>query len=141
MSDGLFGGRHHRVISRNNDDGNIGNLSTTGTHGRKSLMAWCIEECNLTTILQFHVVGTDVLGDTTSLTSNHVCVTDMVEQRSLTMINMSHHRYNRGASHEIVLIVFLLSNSVLNLCTDVFGSKTELLSYNIDSLSIEALID
>ena len=80
MGDSLLGGRHHRVVGSDDDDGDIRHLSTTGTHGREGLVTWGVEERNLTTILQFHVIGTDMLRDTTSLTGNHVRVTDEVEQ-------------------------------------------------------------
>ena len=70
MSDSLLGGRHHRVVGCDDDDGDICNLSTTGTHSSKGLVTRGIQEGNLSTILQFHVVSTDVLGNTTSLTSN-----------------------------------------------------------------------
>ena len=80
MGDSLLGGRHHRVVGSDDDDGDIRHLSTTGTHSGEGLMTRGVEERNLTTILQFHVIGTDMLRDTTSLTSNHVRVTDEVEQ-------------------------------------------------------------
>ena len=80
MSDGLLRGRHNAVVGSNNDDGDICYLSTTGTHSRECLVTRSIQERNAMTILQLHIVSTDVLGDTTSLTSNHVGVADMVEQ-------------------------------------------------------------
>ena len=39
-----------------------------------------VEEGDPAAILQFHVVGTDVLGDASSFTGNNVRVTDEVEQ-------------------------------------------------------------
>ena len=80
MSDSLLSSRHHSIVGSDDDDCDIGNLSTTGTHGGKRLVTRSIKECDATTILQAHVVSTDVLGDTTSLTSNYISVADMVEQ-------------------------------------------------------------
>ena len=82
-----------------------------------------------------------MLGDTTSLTGNHIGIADMVEQTGLTMVNMSHHGNDRCTSYQVVLIIFLLGNSVLYLCTDIFGLKAELISHDINSLSIQTLVD
>ncbi len=100
-----------------------------------------VEERDLTTILQLHIVGTDVLGDTTGLTGNHVGIADKVEQRGFTMVYMTHHRHYRGAVYEIVLIVLLLSDGILHLGTDILGSESELFGDDIDGLGIQALVD
>ena len=114
MSNSLFGGRHNAVVGSNNDDGDIRYLSTTGTHSREGLVARGIEERDAMTILQLHIVSTDVLSDTTSLTSNDVGIADMVKQRSFTVVDMTHHRYNRSTADQIVLIILLLSNGILH---------------------------
>ena len=80
MVDGFLCLRHHVVVSSHNDDGNIRSFGTTGTHGGKRLVARSIEECNLTSVVQRHVVGTNVLCDTTRFTGNHIRLTDIVEQ-------------------------------------------------------------
>ena len=92
-------------------------------------------------ILQFHVVSTDMLSDTTSLTGNYIGIADMVEQRSLTMIDMTHHRYDRRTADQVVLVIHLLSNSVLHLSTDILCSEAELLGNDIDGLSIQTLVN
>ena len=83
MSDSLLGSWHHRVIGCDDDDGDIGSLGTTGTHGGKRLVTRSIKEGYLTTTLQCHTVSTDVLGNTTRLTGNHIGIADIVEQRGL----------------------------------------------------------
>ena len=93
------------------------------------------------TILQLHIVSTDVLGNTTSFTSNHVGVADMVEQRSLTMVNVTHHRYDRSARDQIVLIILLLCDGILYLSRNIFGGKAKLVSHDVDGLCIQTLID
>ena len=57
------------------------------------------------------------------------------------MVNMSHHRYNRSARNEIVLIVLLLGNGILHLGTHILGLEPELIGHDIDGLSIQTLID
>jgi hypothetical protein len=44
-----------------------------------------------------YAVRTDVLGDTTCFTGDNVGFADMVEQRGLTMVNVTHHGDDRRA--------------------------------------------
>ncbi len=141
MGDGLLGGRHHAVVGSNDDDGNIGDLSTTGTHGCEGLVTWSVEEGNLPSVFQLNVIGTDVLGDTTSLTGNHIGVADMVEQRCLTVVYVSHHRHNRCAAHQVVLVILLLGDGVLYLGAHIFGGEAKLVGHDVDGLGIESLVD
>ena len=80
MGNSLFRLGHHVVIGSNDDDGDVGHLGTTGTHGCERLVARGVEECDLAAILQFHLVSTDVLGDATSLAGNHIGVADVVKK-------------------------------------------------------------
>ena len=80
MGDSLLGGGHYRVVGSDDDDGDISNLSTAGTHGGECLVTRGIEECDASSVAQLHVVCTDVLGDTTCLTGNHVGLAHIVEQ-------------------------------------------------------------
>ena len=141
MCDSLLRGRHHTVIGSDDDDGNIRHLSTTGTHSSKGLVTRGIQKGNAVTVLQLHVVSTDVLGNTASLTGNNIGVSDMVKQRSLTMVNVSHHGNDRSTRNQIVLVILFLGDGILHLGRNVFGSKAKLVGYNIDSLSIQTLVD
>ena len=78
--DGLFGLRHDVVVGSHDDDGDVGDLGTAGTHGSECLMTRGIEEGDMTAIVKRHVVGTDVLRDTTGLTGDNISPTDIVEQ-------------------------------------------------------------
>ena len=141
MGDSLLGSRHHRVIGCDDDDGDIGGLSTTGTHSGKRLVTWGIQEGYLATAVQGHTVGTDVLGNTTRLTGNHIGIADIVEQRGLTVVNVTHHGYDWSTWNQVILIILFLAHSLLNLGTHVFGLETELLSHHVDGLCIQTLVD
>ena len=80
MVDSFLRLRHHVIIGSDNNDNHVRHLCTTGTHSGKRLMTRSIEERNLTSVFQFHVVSTDVLRDTTGFTGNNVRLTDIVEQ-------------------------------------------------------------
>ena len=141
MSDSLLGSWHHRVIGCDDDDGDIGSLGTTGTHGGKRLVTWSIKEGYLATAFQGHTIGTDMLGNTTRLTGNHIGIADIVEQRGLTVVYVTHDGYDWSTWNQVVLIIHFLAHGLLNLGTHVFGLETELLSYHVDGLCIQALVD
>ena len=65
----------------------------------------------------------------------------MVEQRSLTMVYVSHDRHDRSAGHEIALVVLLLANSLLHFGADILRLESELISHEVDGLRIESLVD
>ena len=101
MRYGLLGGRHHGVVGRDDDDGDIGNLRTAGTHGRERLMSRSVEECNPSSVLKFDVVCADMLCDASGLSGDDVGVAYVVEQRGLTMVYVSHDSDYRRAWNEI----------------------------------------
>ena len=80
VCDSLLCSRHHGIIGSNDNDSNVSNLCTTGTHGSKCLVSRSVEEGYLTTILKLNVVGTNVLCNTTCLTGNNVGLAYIVEQ-------------------------------------------------------------
>ena len=61
----------HSMINRH--------FRTTGTHSGKCLVTRSIQECNMTSVFQFHIVSTDMLGDTPCLTGNYICFTNIVQ--------------------------------------------------------------
>ena len=104
-------------------------------------MTWSIKECNLAATVQRNTVCTDMLGNTTCLTGNHIGIADIVEQRGLTVVNVTHHGYDWSTWNQVVLIILFLAHGLLNLGTHVFGLETELLSHHVDGFSIQTLVD
>ena len=104
-------------------------------------MTRSVKEGNAVTVLQLNIVGSYVLSNTTSLTSNDVGIADVVQERRLTMVNVTHDSNNRSTGNQIVLVVLLLGNSVLHLGRNVLGSKSELVGHDIDGFSVESLVD
>ena len=141
MSDGLLCLRHDVVISSYNDNGNIRYLSTTGTHSGKGLVTRRIQEGHMASVWQCHVIGTDVLRNTTGLTGNNIGLTDIVQQRGLTVVNMTHDGNNGSAWNQIFLSILHFRYSLANLSTYIFSSKAELLSHKVDGLGIHTLVD
>ena len=141
VGDGLLGGRHHGVVGGDDDDGDIGDLCATGTHGGESLVSRGVEERHLAAALQRHAVSADVLGDAARLAGDDVGVAYMVEQRCLTVVDVTHDRDNRGTRHELALVVFILADGLLHLSAHIFGLEAKLLCHHVDGLGVEALVD
>ena len=141
MRNSLLGLRHDVVVGCDDDDCNIGHLCTAGTHGSKCLVARSVEEGHMTAVLQGHVIGSDVLRNATCLTGDDVGLTNIVEQRGLTMIDMSHHRHDGSTGHQVFLVVLNLCHGLAHLGAHILGGESELLGNQVDGLGIHALID
>ena len=139
--DGFLGLRHDVVVGSDDDDGDVGDLCTTGTHGGESLVARGVEEGDVASVLETYVVGTDVLCDATSLAGDDVGLADVVEQRSLTVVHVTHDGDDGGAGNEVSLIVGFLVHGFADVGTDVLGLESELVGHQVDGLLVHALVD
>ena len=142
MADCLHSLRHYRVVSRNDDDCKVSHLRTTGTHSREGFVTRSVEEGNAASIRQFHIVGTDMLGDTTCLSCNHIGLSDVVQQGSLTVVHVAHHRNHRRSWHEILLCVGIFRfNGLRKIGGHELHFISELLCHKHESLGIQPLVD
>ncbi len=89
--DGLFGLRHHAVVGGADQDHHVGGLGTAGTHGREGLVAGGVEEGHHAA-RGFYVVGPDVLRDATRFARRHLGAPNVVEQRGLAVVHVTHDR-------------------------------------------------
>ena len=141
MVDGLLRLRHDVVVRRDDDDGDIRHLRTTGSHGREGFVPRRVKEGDVTSVFQRHVIGTDMLRDAAGLAGNDIGLADIVEQRGLSVIDMPHDRHDGGARHQIFLVVFLLVDGFRDFRTDIFRLETEFLGHKVDGLRVHALVD
>ena len=116
MVDGLNRLGHDAVIGCDHEDRDVGDLSTTGTHGRKGLVAGGIDEGDraggAVLSLDRDLVGADVLGDAAVLGVDDVGVTDRVEQFGLTVVDVAHDGDDRRAGHHVLGVVELFGLEV-----------------------------
>ena len=84
-----------------------------------------------------------MLSDTTRFTGNYVCFTDIIQQRSFTVVYVSHHSYDRRTCNPVffIIIFFISIDGFNHLCTDIFCLETKFVGYDIDRLRIQALVD
>ena len=87
--------RHDAVVRRDHEDRDVGDLRTTGTHGGERLVARCVDEGDGAfdaLVLGDDLVRTDVLGDSAGFARGHLRVADGVEERGLTVVDVTHDR-------------------------------------------------
>ena len=140
MVDGFDRLRHHAVVGRHDDDGDVCHSGTAGSHGRKGFVTRRIEEGDFLSV-QFDTVSTDVLRDTAGLALDDVGFPDVVEQRCLTVVDMAHDRDDRRARHEVFLVVGFVGNGLLNVSRYEFDFVAELLGYHDQRFGVEPLVD
>ncbi len=141
MVDGLDGLRHDIVISSDDNDTEVGHFGTAGTHGGEGLMARSVKEGDVAAVREFHVIGTDMLGDAAGLACDHVGIADIVEKRSLAVVYVAHDGHDRRAGHEFVFRILFLLDGFHNLSRNVFGLVAEFLGHDVDGLGVETLVD
>ena len=107
MVDRLHCLRHHAVVRGDDKDRNICCVCTAHTHGSERLMSRCIQERDLLAV-DFNNVSSDVLGDSACLAVCHIGMTDRVQKRSLTMIDMAHDADYRRTLHHKALVLLVL---------------------------------
>ena len=141
----LDGLRHHAVVGCHHQDHQVSGLGATRPHRGESLMAGGIEESDHAT-RRFHMVGTDVLRDTTCLTGRNLGTTDVIQKRSLAMIDVPHHGHYRGSWLQLGLHFGRLISGFVQIGFRVVklgseGLVPHLLDQNHRSLLIDDLVD
>ena len=104
-------------------------------------MSRCVEECYLASVLELDIVCTDVLCDATSLTGDDIGVAYVVEERCLTVVNVSHDGDDRSAALEVFLAVCHFLYSVRHFFRDILSGEAKLFCHDVDCFGVEALVD
>ena len=106
--DGLDRLGHNAVIRSNDQNRHVGQLGTSGSHGREGLVTRGIQEGDLAILalqLDGGLVGTDPLGDATGLACRGVGLPDGIQQSRLTVIDMAHDRNHRGPRLQVLVVL------------------------------------
>ena len=106
--------RHDAVVGRHHEDHDVGCRGTAGTHGGKRRMARRVEECDLLAVL-LDLVGTDVLGDATSLAGHDIGLADRIEQRRLAVVDVAHDGHDRRTGDQHVIVVRLVEDAFFHV--------------------------
>ena len=111
MVDRFHGLRHDTVIRCHDKDSDIRGIGASHTHGCKCFMARCIKECDRAVIVMDHGC-TDMLCNAAGFFIRYMCIADRVQERSLTMVNMSHDTDNGRSGNQICLIFIIFFQKI-----------------------------
>ena len=95
----------------------------------------------MSSVLQSYVISTDMLSNTTRFTRNNVCLTDIVQQRSLTVVYVTHHGYNRSTRQQVFFCIGLLFNSLSHFGTYIFSFISKFFGHQVNGFCIQTLVD
>ena len=94
---------HDPVICCDHDYSNVRHLGATCAHGCECLVTRRIEERNFLPVY-LNLVSANILSDAACFTRRHLCFTDGIEQRGLTMVNVTHNGDNRRDNNGVVFV-------------------------------------
>src|SRR5262249_20312811 len=119
----------------------VRHLCAARTHAGERFVAGRINKHDGPAVL-FDVVRADVLRDSTRFLFGDVGRTDRIQQRSLSVIDVTHDRHH-GRTTLAVLFYFTLHNSLARFLfvTDVVGRRAEIARQFFGQLHIERLVD
>ena len=108
VRDRLDGLRHHLVVGRHDQHDDIGDLRAARAHRGERLVARRVEEGDRLAARQFDVIGADVLRDAAGFAGNDVRLADVVEQRRLAVIHVTHDGDDRRTRLQLAGFLLLL---------------------------------
>src|SRR3954451_741215 len=104
----LDGLRHHAVVGGDDENRDVGDLRTTGTHGGERLVARGVDEGDRAVLLldrRVHLVRADVLSDAARLARLHVGGADRVEELGLSVVDVTHDGDDRRPRDEVLFVL------------------------------------
>ena len=107
MTDCFAGLRHYGIIRSNYNYCYICDLGAPGTHGSKCFVTRSIKKRNFFSIWQLHLVGTNMLCNATCFSCYHICISNIIQQRSFSMINMTHNGNNRRTWLQFIFTILI----------------------------------
>ena len=107
MVDALNGLRHNAVVRRDHKDRNVGHHRAAGAHRGKGLVTRSVEEGDRTAV-DLNSISADVLRNAARLAGGDVRVTDIVKQRGLAVVDVTHNNDDRRTGNEFLLAVCVI---------------------------------
>ena len=105
--------RHKAIIRRDDENHNVGDISTACSHRGEGSMSRRVDEGERRAIVT-DAIGADMLSNSASLACGNTRLPNGVHQRRLAVVNVSHERDNGSAR----LKFFFLFNDRWRRCND-----------------------
>ncbi|MCH8948906.1 MAG: hypothetical protein IIB87_00830 [Chloroflexi bacterium] len=96
MANRFLGLRHHSVIGRHHQHGDVGHIGAACPHFGECFVAGRIDKRN-TAAFFFDLVGADVLCNAAAFAAHHVDADDAIKQGGLAVIDVTEKRHHRRA--------------------------------------------
>ena len=140
--DGLDGLRHNAVVSGDNENGDIGAHGAARAHLGKGRMARSVEEGDRLAV-DLNGIRADVLRNTAGLSGCDLCMTDIVEQTRLTVVNVAHDNHDRRTGDKFVCGILMVVKQALFDGDDdlVFDLAAEFRRNEFRRVKIDGLVD
>ena len=134
--------RHHTVVSGDHQNYQVGNLGSTGTHCSKRFVARGIQE-RYHPARSVHVIGANMLGDATRFAARDARTSNVIQQRSLAVIDMPHNCYDGRPwfCNNVVLLSIVYQERLGIIELRRFGDMTHLFDHDHRSFLVDHLID
>ena len=100
MIDRLLRLRHDAVVSRDDEDDDVGHARAAGAHHREGFVTGRVEEHDVA-VVDLHRVGADVLRDAAGFALGDAGGADRVEQRRLAVVDVAHDGDDGRARHDV----------------------------------------
>jgi hypothetical protein len=141
VADGLDRLRHHLVVRGHDEHHDVGNLRAPGPHGGERLVARRVEEGDLLARRQLDVIGADVLGDSPRLARHDVRFPDVVEQRSLAVVNVAHDGHDRRPGYQLLRALHgLIQLGLRRVLVFLYRLEAKGGGDQLDLVEVEALV-
>src|SRR5690606_25253080 len=141
MLDRFLSLRHDAVISCHHQNHDIRGLGTTSTHGGKRSVARGVQEGDHAA-LGLNVVGTDMLGNTAGFARGDLGATNIVEQRGLAVVDVTHHGHNRRTGQRLAFEFQRFGQLLFQrIVADQLDLVAQLFSHQLCSFLIKYLVD
>ena len=141
--DRLDGLRHHAVVGGHDQHHQVGDLGAARAHGREGFVARRVQKRHHAA-RRLHVVGADVLGDAARLARGDAGAADVIQQRSLAVIDVAHHGHHGRA--RLVLRLMVLHGRFLEEGLGIvelgrLGDVAHFLDHDHRGFLVEHLVD
>ncbi len=104
MVDGFNSLGHHAVVGGNHQHSDIRRLGAAGAHGGECLVAGCIQEGDDAAV-EVDGIRADMLRDAARLARGNVGLADIVQQRGLAVVNVTHNGDDRRTGLQLIFSI------------------------------------